>query len=82
MDDSDRDIDLLFTDVVMPGKMDGYALAGEAAKRRPGLKVLLTSGYPGKTSQGDSERRQRLLAKPYSLTTLAMAIAAVLEAHG
>ena len=37
--------DLLFTDVIMPGAMNGRQLADEIAKRRPGLKVLFTSGY-------------------------------------
>src|SRR3954470_13548017 len=40
-----RNIDLLFTDVVMPGGMFGPELAREAARLRPGLKVLFTSGY-------------------------------------
>ncbi|WP_375054929.1 response regulator [Zobellella sp. DQSA1] len=39
------DIDLLFTDVVMPGGMGGAGLAARAKGFRPGIKVLLTSGY-------------------------------------
>ena len=38
-------IDLLFTDVIMPGAMNGRQLVDEALKRRPGLKTLYTSGY-------------------------------------
>src|SRR5258708_36576531 len=37
--------DLLFTDVIMPGSINGRELAEEAVKRRPGVKVLLTSAY-------------------------------------
>ena len=40
-------IDLLFTDVIMPGAMNGRQLVDEALKRRPGLKTLYTSGYTG-----------------------------------
>jgi len=38
-------VDLLFSDIVMPGGLDGRMLASEAVKLRPGLKVLLTSGF-------------------------------------
>src|SRR6202030_4287704 len=51
-------IDLLFTDVVMPGSMDGKALADVARKVRPDLKVLFTSGFPG-TSVGDAVQFDR-----------------------
>lgn len=74
-------IDLLFTDVVMPGKIDGYALAREAVARQPGLKVLLTSGFPKRQAGASGERRVdlHLLSKPYRLTDLAQAIQAVLH---
>lgn len=39
-------VDLLFTDVVMPGEPDGRDLGEWARRHRPGLRVLLTSGYP------------------------------------
>jgi YesN/AraC family two-component response regulator len=41
----DLDFDLLFTDVIMPGSMNGRDLADEAAKLREPLKVLFTSGF-------------------------------------
>jgi len=40
-----KGIDLLFTDIIMPGNMNGRQLADEAARRRPDLKTLFTSGY-------------------------------------
>jgi CheY-like chemotaxis protein len=43
----DAQIDLLFSDIVMPGEMNGLALAAEARHIRSGLKVLLTSGHAG-----------------------------------
>ncbi|MFO1113469.1 MAG: ATP-binding protein [Rhodospirillales bacterium] len=51
----DADIHLLFTDVVMPGGMLGYELAQRAVLRRPGLKVLFTSGYAHLSLRGDSD---------------------------
>ena len=40
-------VDLLFTDIVLPNRMNGIELAREACRLRPGLKVLMTSGYSG-----------------------------------
>ena len=74
-------VDLLFTDVVMPGTMDGLDLAYRATQMRPGLKVLLTSGFPG--GRGAHQRVEdspfRLLDKPYSLMQLAQAVRTVLD---
>ena len=42
---SDAPVDLLFSDIVMPGGMNGVQLAVEARRLRPAIKVLLTSGY-------------------------------------
>jgi CheY-like chemotaxis protein len=64
-------IDLLFSDVVMPHGMTGDVLAREAMRRRPALKILLTSGYP----LSELRERQplgafRLLQKPYRIEEL------------
>ena len=56
-------IDLLFSDVVLPGRMDGAALAGLALTVRPGLRVLLTSGFSADPS--GSAGRFSLLRKPF-----------------
>ncbi len=81
LDRSGQGIDLLFTDIVMPGGMDGYALARAAAERRPNLKVLLTSGFPGRWSERAGDRRSdhHLLSKPYSQDDLAKAVWAALH---
>jgi PAS domain S-box-containing protein len=63
----DDDIDLLLTDVVMPGGMSGVVLAKEATRRRPALKVLFTSGY----ARGEIDRDALWLPKPYSPNELA-----------
>jgi CheY-like chemotaxis protein len=69
-------IDLLFTDIVMPGGLDGIELAGLAIERLPTLKVLLTSGFPEVRSSTRQEfsTRFRLLSKPYSKDDLADAL--------
>ena len=67
--------DLLFTDVVMPGSLDGLGLAQEAVKRRPGLKVLLTSGFTERGAGGGSRPIPwPLLSKPYRNAELAQAL--------
>jgi CheY-like chemotaxis protein len=65
--------DLLFTDVLMPGGMNGEQLAGKAAKLYPSLKVLFTSGYTENafTHNGKLEPGVLLLSKPYAHTDLA-----------
>ena len=72
-----RPVDLLFTDVLMPGGMDGLALAREAARRRPGTRVLLTTGYTGGGTLG-TPLGVPLLRKPYRLDELAAMLAKVL----
>jgi signal transduction histidine kinase len=56
-------IDLLFSDVVMPGSRNGVQLSDEARRLRPGLRVLLTSGY--NTVLGTTPADVRVLSKPY-----------------
>ena len=75
--------DLLFSDIVMPGKPDGYELARIALERWPGLRVLLTSGFPGDPAQrqGSMPLRLRLLGKPYRQDDLARAVRAALDAE-
>ncbi|SDH80726.1 PAS fold-containing protein [Bradyrhizobium sp. Rc2d] len=65
--------DLLFTDIVIPGGMSGRELAEEVAKRRPGLKVLYTSGYTDNAivHHGKLDDGVMLLTKPYRRNQLA-----------
>ncbi|MBR1150546.1 ATP-binding protein [Bradyrhizobium sp. JYMT SZCCT0428] len=76
-----NEIDLLFTDVVMPGGMFGPQLAREASRLRPELKVLFTSGYtehPVQKLDGlDSEAK--ILNKPYRRNDLALMLRLVLK---
>jgi PAS domain S-box-containing protein len=68
-----RAIDLVFSDVMMPGAMDGVALAQEIRKRRPGLPVLLTSGNAEAAKLRAEAEGVKVLPKPYRLKDLAAA---------
>ena len=65
--------DLLFTDVIMPGAMNGRQLADTIEQRQPGLKVLFTSGYTENAiiHHGRLDSGVLLLAKPYRKSDLA-----------
>jgi nitrogen-specific signal transduction histidine kinase/CheY-like chemotaxis protein len=79
LDSVDR-IDLLFTDIIMPGGLNGKELATKARSKRPDLKVLFTSGFPG-TSTGPGTRFDDgdvLLSKPYRQHDLAKAVEEIL----
>jgi PAS domain S-box-containing protein len=70
--DREEPIDLLFTDVVMPGGMTGIDVAHEARRRRPELKILFTSGYaePALIEGGKLTVNAGWLGKPYSIDEL------------
>jgi len=74
----DAAIDLLFTDVIMPGGMTGDALAREARKLRPALKTLFTSGFAHAAIQSGGEVSEipaaSMLSKPYRKHELAQRI--------
>jgi PAS domain S-box-containing protein len=74
--DNRADVDLLFTDVIMPGGMNGRQLVDEALKRRPSLKALFTSGYTENAilHHGRLDAGVLLLAKPYRKPELARMI--------
>ncbi len=77
-------IDLVFTDLVMPGGMSGREVAIRARELRPGIKVLLTSGYAEELVHGDDLEREQLkvLRKPYHQADLVAALREVLAADG
>lgn len=79
-------IRLLFSDVVMPGELDGYQLASTAHEVQPNLKILLSSGFTKareKILQGEDpylmELTKHTLNKPYSLPELAVAVRDALD---
>ena len=75
-------VDLLFTDMIMPGSMNGRQLADAAVQRRASLKVLFTSGYSNEAiiHHGHLDAGVLLLAKPYRKSDLAQMIRAALAA--
>jgi CheY-like chemotaxis protein len=75
-------VDLLFTDVVMPGGMDGFELADRVKSRWSSIRVLLTSGFSGdqvSRRSGELRTSARLLGKPYDLEELARAVREALD---
>jgi CheY-like chemotaxis protein len=76
LDELDPRIDLLFTDVVLPGGMSGSALARAVQRRHRNLPVLYTSGYTKHPTQPDAltDTHGPMLAKPYSIERLATAV--------
>jgi CheY-like chemotaxis protein len=73
--------DLLFTDIIMPGNMNGRQLASEIQRRRPNQRVLFTSGYTENAivHHGRLDTGLLLLAKPYRKSELARMVRKALE---
>jgi PAS domain S-box-containing protein len=72
---------LLFSDLIMPGGMNGYALAREMRLRIPGIRVLLTTGYAGSSDGVNTDEGTEfdVLKKPYRLADLARRVRMVLD---
>jgi CheY-like chemotaxis protein len=77
--DGDASIDILFTDVMLPGGMNGREIADAALAQRPKLRVLFASGYPEEalSDQGRLRPGVTLVQKPYRKQDLAQALARV-----
>ncbi|WP_158046779.1 PAS domain S-box protein [Skermanella pratensis] len=77
----DQPLDLLFSDIVMPPGMNGAELARLAQRLRPGLAILLTSGFAGHAvaSEDGTDRGYAMIAKPYSGAELNRKILAAMQ---
>jgi YesN/AraC family two-component response regulator len=72
-------VDLLLTDVVMPGGLSGLDLAAAAQARRPDLKVIFMSGYlPDSFDPASRARIRPLLPKPFTASELSRLVSEVL----
>jgi len=81
--DGGRPVDLVFTDVIMASGMSGIELARTINERRPGLPVLLTSGYTAqKLSPTSIHGELPLLRKPYTLAQLSEALGGLQRGRG
>lgn len=76
----DGQISLLFSDIVLPGGMNGFELAAQAQRIRPGLKVLLTSGHAAASLSQDRGTGLDILEKPYLEEELASRLRQVIGA--
>ena len=74
-------VDLLFSDVVMPGKLRSTEMARKVRERLPGIAVLFTSGYTENAivHQGRLDPGVELLGKPYTRQELATKVRSVLD---
>ena len=72
-----REIDVVFSDVMMPGEKNGLDLAAEVSRRRPNLKILLTTGYAAGLISNPS-KDVHVLRKPYDIRSLDVALRTVL----
>ena len=79
--DNVSSIDLLFTDVILPGGMSGADVAVEATRRMPGIKILYVSGYADNVlaSEGRLDTEVQFIRKPYRKGDLARKVRAVLD---
>jgi CheY-like chemotaxis protein len=75
------EIDLLFTDIVMPGGMNGRQLADEAIRQKPMLKVLFTTGYTANAivHHGRLDPDVELISKPFTYESLGRKIRTLLD---
>jgi CheY-like chemotaxis protein len=78
----EEDIDLLFTDVMLPGSRTGVDLALELRRERPDLPVLFATGYSDRAVLSRWPGKIRLLAKPYAPAVMAQQVRACLDEAG
>src|SRR5262249_18671100 len=77
--DSTCQIDLMFSDIRVPGSLNGLALAQEAQRGRPGLPVILTTGFASELLENPAHYAFDILLKPYTPDKLITTIRRALE---
>ena len=76
---ADSSFDIVFTDIMMPGSMDGLGLAQTVERLHPSVRVILTSGWSDSELPKDTRRDRPFLLKPYTLDHLEKAFSRVLQ---
>ena len=66
----DQEFDILFTDIAMPGKLDGVALANLVTEKYPNKKIVVTTGFLDDGSRSVLRSNWKILKKPYRRETL------------
>ena len=77
--DAEDGISLVFSDVRMPGQMDGFGLADWLSGHHPDVQVLLTSGYNARRNLSTGHLGGRFIEKPYSQHLVEQRIASLLD---
>ncbi|MGF1611466.1 MAG: cache domain-containing protein [Kiloniellales bacterium] len=77
--DQQDEVDLLLTDVVLPGELSGFDLAKEVTRRRPGIGVLCMSGYARQSDDAPDHHSLPLLMKPFGRSELGRRVRAALR---
>lgn len=72
------EIDVIFTDIVMPG-IDGFRLADVVKTRRPGVRIIYATGYAGRAEEHLGVKHGEILLKPYRGQQLSAAVAHALN---
>ena len=72
-------IDMLLTDIQLPGTLDGRRLAEQARQHVPGLPVLFMTGRPDPTAEAGAGPNDRYIAKPYTLSDICKAVASLIR---
>jgi len=73
-------VDMLVTDVGLPGGMNGRQVADAAREGRPGLPALFITGYAGRALEGQLAPGMEVIGKPFALDALTAKVRAMLEA--
>lgn len=71
---SDLSIQVLLTDIQLPGALDGRRLAQRARETRPNLPVLFMTGRPDPVTEANASAIDRFIAKPYTLNDICSAV--------
>ena len=79
--ENDPGIDLLLTDIQLPGSLDGFALARWVRQTRPRMPILFMTGRPDPAAEAAASPIESYIAKPYTLNDICKTVRALLAAR-